>query len=335
MRTRNLEVPDLWKKDGEKDGGKETGPKSRAKILINRYDPDTGERKDRLPSETVSEVDKVQDSSHAFVLRKNLDASPKEDNDSELEVISRNLWNLLKSLLSHDPYHTFESEPVTLCSPFEPLILNWDELAKAAKEDPVDDKDMEARLDLKLLLDTISAGSGDTKLEKYFKVRDSYREQGLVTFEMLWTIFPPGAMVYGRPFQGEEQIFLVKDNIRIWPRSERRGESRWSLICWTYDWNGKAFKRLSLRLDFDEFEGHKPITSLSFYPLQYVQHFDVLKKRLVERGTKYKSLCTAKQGFKMFDYEGEVMFFGKKGFSESIGEDDEVSASNRHLVPCL
>lgn len=310
--------------DDSAPGEKEAGPKSRAKIVINRIDPATGERKDQLPSETNTEVSKDQDKSHAFLLRKNVDANNRDDNAGELEIISRDLWNLLKKLLSDYPYHYFQGDrAVTFTSPYEPFILHWTRLEKAAKESPGDEKDNQARLDLRLLLDTIASGSGDTKLDKYFKARESNIQQRCVTFESLWTLFPPGTLVYGKPFQGQDQIFIVKDNLQPWPPVGRKIIT-WTLECWTYDWNGKSFKRMGLQLEFEKFEGTKPITELPFYPLDYHQQPEDLKKRLVERGAKYKKVCTLKQGSRMFDYKGDAVF-GKKGFSGLTGDNDEVS----------
>lgn len=307
-----------------KTGEKETSSTSRAKIVINRVDPDTGERKDQLPSDTASEVSKAQDTSHAFLLRKNVDASNKEDNDGELEIISRDLWNLLKKLLGHYPYHIFKNDPVAIESPYEPFILNWDKLEEAVKESSADAEDNQARLDLKLLLDIISSGSsGDLKLDKYFKTRESNREQKFVTFESLWTIFSPGAMVYAKPFLGQDQVLIVQDYLETWPVT-RRKPSKWTLQCLTYDWNGKAFKRVALQLDIENFEGTRPITALPFYPLEHHQQLEILKKRLVERGAKYRKFCTAEKGSQMFDYTGAVVF-GQKGFSGIRGDDDEVS----------
>ena len=311
---------------GKKSGENKTGPVSRARILVNRVDPATGERKDELLSDTTSEVSNVQDTSHAFVLRRNIYANNREDNDGELEIVSRDLWHLLKTLLSHYPYHIFQGDPVTINSPYEGLILNWDKLDKAANESPADGEDGEARTDLKLLLDTISSGSGDPKLDKYFKIRESHKEQKFVTFETLWTIFAPGTLVYGKPFQGQDQVFIVHDNLIPWPRIERK-ESKWTIACWTYDFDGKKFKRLALRFDIESFEGTRPISSLPFYPLDYHQDLGILKKRLLERGAKYKRFCTAKQGSRMFEYRGPVVY-GKKGFSGGTEDDDDVSLSN-------
>ena len=296
--------------------------------MINRIDPTTGERKDQSPSEINVEVskdqDKSQDKPHAFLLRKNVELRDGNGN-GELEIISPDLRDLLKNLLSDYPYHYFRGDLVSFDSPYEPLILHWGRLEKAAKKSPGEGKENQARLDLGLLLDTIASGSGDLKLDKYFKARESNNQQRCVTFESLWTLFPPGTLIYGKPFQGQDQIFIVKDNTAPWPRED----TRWTLECWTYDWDGKSFKRMGLRLEVESFDGTKPITELPFYPLDYHQQPEDLKKRLVERGVKYKKVCTLKQGSRMFDYKGDAVF-GKKGFSGFTGDDDEVSLPEVH-----
>ena len=304
---------------------KEIGHKSRAKIIINRSDPNTGERQDYLPTDPPPPIHHVTDTSHAFTLRKNL-YKDAEDNDGEIIFTDQYLWNLLKELLGHLPLHIFQGLPGTLTSPYEALILHWDKLEQATKEIAKDENDKQARADLKLLLDTISSSSGDPKLDKYFKTRDSIKEQKSVTFETLWTIFPPGSLVYGQPFQGQDQVFIVQDNVQIWPffRSGRSPkETSWSLLCWTYDWDGKMFRRLCLELKFEYFDGHRPITSLPYYPFELNERRADIKEKLKQQGSNYREICTATQGSRLFDYSGEAIFL-KKGFSGVQGDDDKV-----------
>ena len=311
---------------------KEAGPISRASILINKFDPATGERKDEQPSETTPDVTKVQSTSHAFILRKYV-GNGSEQNSGELEIVDHDLWKLLKRLLSHYPYHLFQGDPVAIVSPYEPFIFNWKKLETAAQEDQIDGEDEQARLDLGLLLETISNGSGDPKLDKYLKVRESSKEQKIVTFESLWTLFPPGSLVYGKVFLGQDQVFIVQDNSRPWPRNTSE-PSPWTLDCLTYDWDGKTFKRRALVLGIESFEGSKPITSLPFYPLEYHPEPKELRKHLVDRGAKYKRLCTAKQGSRMFDYEGKIIL-AKKGISGVSGDNDKVSLAGPKITRIL
>ena len=299
-----------------------TGPRSRAKISVNKADPVTGERKDYASSEPLSS--QVPDASYAFTLRKYVNED--EDDSAEIKIINEYLWDLLKELLGHYPHHLFLGSPVTMESPFKPLVLYWDELEQAARDTPKNDNDRQARSDLKLLLDTISSSSGYPKLDKYFRARDSNKELNAVTFDTLWTIFLPGSLVYGQPFQGQHQIFIVQDSDKTWPdfRSTRVVEHEsWDLLCWTYDWDGNKFRRMCLRLEFEYFDGHKLITSLPFYPWKLNEQRDIIRDSLRKQGVEYRRICTAAQGSRMFEYNGEAILV-KKGFSGVQGDEDKV-----------
>ena len=305
----------------------ETGPNSRAKIFINRIDSATGERKDYLPSDPSPATPHVTETSHAFTLRKSV-FQDIEKNEGEIDIVNQHLWDLLKGLLGHYPYHVFQGRPVTLDSPYEPLVLYWHKLEQAAEQIAKDDDDKQARSDLKLLLDTVSSSSGCPKLDKYFKNRHSNKEQKSVTFETLWTIFPPGSLVYGQPFQGQDQVFIVLDYLEAWPYRQRKPsdeQASWDLLCWTYDWDGKRFRRMCLKLEFEYFDGPKPITTLPYFPFELNEQHAVIKKNLIKQGVRYRQSCTATQGSRMFEYKGEATFV-KKGFSGVQG-DNEVSLS--------
>ena len=299
----------------------ETGSQSRAKVLINRVDPDSGERKDHLPSEASTVGTQVEEKHYAFILRKIVRENELK-NEGEIEITSQFLWSLLKRLLSHYPYHLFRGSPTIIRSPYEPFIMNWEKLEQAAKEVPKDETDKQCRSDLGLLLLSIRSGSGDLKLDKYFKTRAANIERSTVTFESLWTIFPPGSLIYGKPFLGEDAVLVVQDNTGTWPSQSE--DQDWSLLCWIYDWGGKSFKRLCLEVTFQSFDGQKPITALPYYPLELVKDRDTLTAKLVERGREFRQYCLLKQGQRMFSYSGEAIF-DKKGFSGVQIDDEKVS----------
>ncbi|RYP48745.1 hypothetical protein DL768_005402 [Monosporascus sp. mg162] len=321
-------------KSSEADKEDEEGT-SRVKVVVNRTDPETGE-----PIEGDSKLRKSRDKDvdrdrYAFVLRKNIyetKYSPYPlQNSSEIDITSPDLWALLKEHLGHYPYHIFRDSPVTLSSPYEPIVFQFDDLRKAAKPSE-DDKKKQAREDLALLLDTISGGSsGDEKLDKYFKMRSNYKKQRpeTIQFEDLWTVFPPGMLVYGRPFQGEDQVFVVKDNREPWPW---RGQSRrgghelapWELDAWSYDWKDGSFSRTLFTLVFEHFDGHLPLTSLPFYPFEMHGERDAVYARLVDRGKKFRMICESKEASRLFQYEGRTIL-EKKGFSGMKYDDEAVA----------
>ncbi|EXJ82358.1 hypothetical protein A1O3_06171 [Capronia epimyces CBS 606.96] len=273
----------------------DAGPKSRAKILVSVIDLRTRERKQIRAEE-----------------------QPNEGGTADTPY-------------AHYPFHIFRGAPTTLYSPYEALVLNWEKLEEAVKVTTATDNatDKQARSDLKLLLDTISSSSGDARIDKYFKIRDSCKSQQSVTFENLWTIFPPGTLVYGRPFQDQDQLFVVLDSVRQWPYFSDevpREQASWTLLAWTYDWDGKKFRRNCLQLEFDYFEGSKPITSLPYFPFDLHDRRHAITTALLKRGEKYRALCTATQGSRLFDYRGNAVL-EKQGFSGLQGDDQAADES--------
>ncbi|KAF5229970.1 hypothetical protein FAUST_10062 [Fusarium austroamericanum] len=302
-------------------------PRSRVKLVISKTDPDTGEIiQDDSKVLKTNDNDEDKDK-YAFTLRKMVQDNDKSrETSSEIDIINPGLWTLLKENLGHCPYHTFRDSPVTLESPYESIVYEFDTLVEVAQAEPSDEADKTARDDLNLLLKTISSGSsGDERLDKYFKARPGYKKQKpeTIQFEDLWTVFPPGTLVYGHPFQNQPQVFVVKDCFRPWPwqRPDKRarGGARpdtWELDAWSYDWIDGSFSRCLFVINFDHFEGHLPLTSLPYYPFELHPQLEAKKAELIERGRVFRKICEAKQGSKLFEYRGRALL-EKKGLSIS------------------
>lgn len=301
---------------------KATSLHSRVKIVKAIKDPHTGERVER--QDETPDPKKDESGNFAFILKKETNEKfPDDEDSSEIDIVNPRLWDLLKKHLEDYPYHKFRGPSVTIDSPYEAIIFKWDILKKVSAEEPNDPEDRQAREDLGLLLDILSSGSsGDSKLDKYFKNQEAYLREYTVQFDDLWTIFPPGTLVYGKPFQGQDQLFIVQDNTRAWPESGDRPPQLlpWQLRCWTYDWNGVKFQRTSFTLLFEQFEGYRPIESLAYRPFDPDKNGDI-KAKLIERGKIFRRLCTAKEEARLFEYEGDTIF-GKKGFTGLVQGDE-------------
>ncbi|KAI1147740.1 hypothetical protein F4825DRAFT_129632 [Nemania diffusa] len=336
------------KQESTHDQNEKKGPLSRVKVIISKRDRD-GEP---IESEGELQTTKEEDAStHAFVLKRIIyDSNSGMVNQSEINIASLNLWNVLKLHLRWYPGHIFSESPVTLNSPFEPIVYCWDHLRKVAAEAGVDNSDKQTKDDLNLLLDTISGGSsGDEKLDKYFKMRDNYKkpqkkrhgEDGIqdeklqmatIQFQDLWTIFPPGTLIYGKPFQGQDQVFLVKNKRITWPQRSQSHNSReffpWGLEAWSYDWKDGVFGRSTFILNFEQFDEHRPITTLPYYPFEMHEHYESVTAKLIARGKLFQKYCNAKDGSRMFDYKGDAIS-EKKGFSGMKGEDTDNQRDSR------
>ena len=320
-----------------KDEEKNESVDHRVKVIVSRRNPETGEPIEEDSKVKASKEDKNM---FAFILRKNVyDTKVRAyqgENNSEIEIINPGLWSLLRHHLGHYPYHILrDTAPGTLYSPYEHIVFYFDELKDAAAMTSTSEEDKLARDDLSKLLKVISDGaSGDVKLDKYFKLRPNYKkamdnstESETVQFIDLWTVFPPGMLVYGKPFQGQEQVFLVRDNRFTWPEKDyfRRGGAEyipWKLDAWSYDWKDGSFRRTDLTLLFEYFDGHLPLTSLPFAPLDVHPDRDSIMDRLIRRGKEFRRICESKEDERLFHYDGKAVA-EQKGFS-GMKNDDEV-----------
>ncbi|KAK7433891.1 AAA family [Colletotrichum acutatum] len=283
-------LSDELNKGRDERSNEEPSPYSRVKILKLVKNPETGERTE-LPDDTRTRIVESKDNSKlAFILKKKMnDHFSREDDGSEIEIISEPLWSLLKEHLGDHPYHVFRGSSVPLYSPYEAIIFEWDKLQKAAVQEKGDEEERQARDDLKTLLDVISSGSsGDPNLDNSSISGQSF-------------LRGPSFMRGDRP-----QQFLP-----------------WELDCWIYDWNGESFQRTAYTLLFEHFDGQKPLNSLPYRPFGHDIDDESLKHKLVDRGKRFRTLCTAKKGNQLFEYSGDAIF-GKKGFSGLV-QDEGVS----------
>ncbi|RYP63752.1 hypothetical protein DL769_006879 [Monosporascus sp. CRB-8-3] len=125
--------------ENTKDDKKEDeGSTSRVKVVVTRTDPETGEPIEGDSKLQKSKVEDKDRDKYAFIMRKNVSEAKYSpyplQNNSEIDIISPDLWALLKKHLGHYPYHIFRDSPVTLYSPYEPIIFQFEELREEAKK---------------------------------------------------------------------------------------------------------------------------------------------------------------------------------------------------------
>ncbi|TGJ80301.1 hypothetical protein E0Z10_g8460 [Xylaria hypoxylon] len=184
------------------------------------------------------------------------------------------------------------------------------------------------------LLRMISTSSGDVHLDQYFKNRQAFLSECTITHDALWTLFPPGTLVVGRPCHDEHQIFVVDSCIGFVPE-----DHTFDFICYGFDWNGSEFSRVPFEMGIEGWGGdRKSVTGLPFYPLDFYEEdglsrhesIENLKKRLIERGKKYVSFCLTEKGGQTFNYlDGEAYFHRGGGFLQHEDTDSGTDLSHQ------
>lgn len=289
---------------------------------------------------------------------------------SEVEIGSFELRNLLHVELAHDPRFHSPSDSlknsITLTSPFEPLVHNWERLEALAitPDDSAARKSLQRRIDrgvvensrhesaLVVLADEEKRKKAfadlaallhqvrtTPELKPYFPAMEVQRQSQSIQFDYLWTIFRPGELVYSTVFMRKDQIFIVKECEAHFIKQSDSGKERdakkfWFLVCWTYDWNGRTFNRVPITFKFEEFQGARVINTLHCHPLRDHNADTVeperLTKDLIRRGKRFRDLCTRQSGSQMFNYKGYALSHGT-GFQLLKGNQNEVGNTTIHM----
>lgn len=326
-------------KDDKKAGdaaGNETET-SRYRVVINQLDSKTGEYKDTL-SQKSEEDGKA---GTAFTYRKRLRQKRQRDGEqvlkasgSEVEIHSRPLQAMLEKITRR---YQEQGLVKVMHSPFRNFLYSWDAATEEAERTDFDsgsnqDEIKQARADLKELMKMISTSSGDEALDEYFKIRDTLRADNTITFDALWTLFPPGSLVVSTPFLEMPQVFFVQRSF-VERRFQYYSETvtvTFYLIVYGYDWDGTCFNRVAFNFKIPEFPDRKEIFDLPIYPMAQHQSRDEgdkgadavekLKTTLVARGKKYRDYCIAERGKQTFQYKGQACY---KAGSDLFGGSDE------------
>ena len=163
------------------------------------------------------------------------------------------LKDLLEVVLAGYPGVTVSLRRLEFSGEFEPLIHRWTELnaaieklkSEAAKEG-ADEEAAERVRHAELLYNLLEEEFNDTISESQDMIK-----QGVITYELLWTIFQPGCLVYTK-LQGQERVFRL--------HSQRYGTDRdrnpvYWLTCQYVDNSGVSFGTNKLNMSIPEFEG--------------------------------------------------------------------------------
>ncbi|KAF2873443.1 hypothetical protein BDV95DRAFT_604950 [Massariosphaeria phaeospora] len=309
-------------------------------IVISKWDPDSGDFK--VVDATKKEEKEVgpQNQSHkAFTFRKIIMTRTRyreqEVTTSEVDIEFKPLQQLLGKITSKWGW----AELVVSCrSPYTALVHSWQE-AVAESEKVVEletDDDKQARTDLTELLRMISTSSGYLPLDQYFKERKTMLEEGTITHDALWTLFPPGTLILAQPFLDQPQVFSVQSSDHFVSQGVT-----FDLVCYSFDWDGYEFNRVPFELKIPYWgPDRRSVIELPCYPLHYYgdprgEHtttqqdaINTLKTKLIDRGKTFHQICTAPKGKQIFKYHGDAQI--QSGRSLLQGVDSSFgSASHR------
>ncbi|PNS17170.1 hypothetical protein CAC42_7224 [Sphaceloma murrayae] len=152
-----------------------------------------------------------------------------------------------------------------------PFVHRWEKFLAA-----VDQAKGETRRHLNLLKEVLEPQIRDVVLE----ARDLV-PRGLISFQLLWTLFEPGKLVYYETSK-QDRAYLVdsvvcnRDDVVLW--------------IWWIDYDGEKLGLSRGGLTIDKFEGFKDIQDLKIMPLELKKNSEQVKTSLIDRGRRWRSL---------------------------------------------
>ncbi|PYH99790.1 P-loop containing nucleoside triphosphate hydrolase protein [Aspergillus ellipticus CBS 707.79] len=199
-------------------------------------------------------------------------------------VQSEPLKKPLVDVMKDYPHLTMTLQHIQFKKPFIAFVHRWEQLTEARDNET----DVTAKAHVDLLYGILKDELGDTIARKNDLVRN-----GVVTFDMLWTIFEPGQAMYSI-VNGRQRAFKlergrVNQNTKIF-----------TINCQLIDFDGHVFGYAAHGFLVPPFEGTKPITALPVFPLIHHSQHATIREDLIARG----KLWLEHKGYYYKQYEG-------------------------------
>ncbi|KAK5127414.1 hypothetical protein LTR85_006753 [Meristemomyces frigidus] len=191
-----------------------------------------------------------------------------------LQINSQHLKDILKDTIEHFPGVSFQTKEITIDKPYRVLFHYRHEL-EAAGEDF--EEGSEAANHLGLLLDFIKEEFKETIEES-----DNLRDQGLMSYQHLWTIFKPGCTIYA-PVFGQPRAFTLGSYAY-----ECGDNPGLNLQVEFVDFDGEDLGTRNMTRKVSAFNGAERINELSAFPIEWHHDPDTVKAELIARGRRWE-----------------------------------------------
>jgi hypothetical protein len=132
-----------------------------------------------------------------------------------------------------------------------------------------------------------------------------------ITYDLLWALFKPGALVYTTCPGTRKPRCVIYDSGE--EKKSTFGVKYYHMECRYLDFNGEVFGEVSVELQISKFHGTKRINTLEAFPLQYHPNESAIRADLLKCGRKFVSLMGTHHrrcyGKAFFMRKGDVIQF--------------------------
>ncbi|KAF9690649.1 hypothetical protein EKO04_011319 [Ascochyta lentis] len=224
------------------------------------------------------------------------------------------LKKMLAGVLKNYPGVTVGLNRLEFSGKFEPLIHRWAELQAAISKLGSATEEQRTTKEHAELLQGI--------LVKEFKslidTSQDMMSKRVMNFELLWTLYQPGATVFARQEGQETALTLNRTRYGL----DSKGVPCFWITGKYVDWDGTKFGTQKLNVCVPIFTGTRAIGSLKAYPIDYHHDSQAVRERLIARGAKAETLA----GSNYRAYHGVAWKMG------SFGTKDKYNVKGRIVI---
>lgn len=220
--------------------------------------------------------------SAAIVLRYQRSTSVYGGGPLELHSITirdRLLRETIQEILAGLPGVSTAACDLTIDRPFEPFFFRWKSLEKSCSSETKS----EPRRLLKCVFQYL-----EPELSTTLTAAPALIDRDEITFELLWTIFPAGAVTISE-YDGDNHLYLVSKT-QFKKDADRNNVFAVDLVYLDYD--GRTHGWRDTTVNIREFVGIKRIAELETTPIEHADVPDSEIQRLTDRGKKACLLAT-------------------------------------------
>jgi hypothetical protein len=285
------------------------------KHLDRRYDDDDemyyGERK--AEKDTAGKRDKKDWwKLFAICLVRNYDSDGEQEHNS-LHVHPQALRELLADVIGKYPGSPIDADEVEIAEPYHSLFYYREQLeAEGLKRFA---EDSESREQLQLLLNWIKT---HFELDIAAHKRCTTQEHKAIAYDRLWTLFPPGTIVYSN-FLSQNRAFRVVSNYY------ETSETSPSLNISTdfVDFNGEKLGTRRLELSIPKYQGTQTLSEIGILPIDLLDDASDVREELLNRGRRFESYV----GQHFLKYDGIAIKKVQSGYAR-------FTVSGRVMIDC-
>lgn len=194
---------------------------------------------------------------------------------------------ILEEVLEGYPGVTAALKRLEFSGRFEPLVHRWPRLREAIahlnKKRDEGDTSVGELIDHAKLLDELL-------VEEFSEIKEAMgdmQENGVITFQHLWTIFQPSDLVFTKNEGQDRALRLLSSAYGV----DRNQQPVFWLTCVYVDFDGQRFGTQKFNLSIPSFEGTRRVNTLVAFPLNFHNQHEQLRVKLIDRGAKVEALA--------------------------------------------